>query len=151
MMLTRRLPLLGIAAAFVLGACSSSGASTTATTPAPATTAAPVTAAPTTAAPTTTALATAAPSTSAAANAAANPATALVSQALVSKTGGKLALADATCIAAGMLAKYDLSQLAAMQTTPISAEVAAATAVIIETCVGADRAVEVGTLLAGSV
>jgi hypothetical protein len=149
-MLTRRLSLLGIAAAFVLGACSSSGAATTAVTTVPATAAATTTiAAPvTTAAPTTTAAAV----TSATTTATANSATVtLISQALVTKTGGKLSATDATCIATGLLGKYDLSQLAAMQTAPVTAEVAAVTAVVIETCVGPDHAAEVSALLAASV
>jgi hypothetical protein len=139
----RRLPLLGIVAAFVLGACSSSGATTTSTTPlAPA----PTTEATTT---TSTAPSTAAATTVAGTPAAASEATvALVSQGLVAQTGGKLPAADATCIAAGLLAKYDLAQLAAMQSGAVPAEAVAATTVIIEGCVGADRAAEVNALLA---
>ncbi len=149
-MLTRRLTLLGIAAV-VLGACSSSGA-TTASTPAPATTAAATTsAAPTTAAPTTAAPTTAAPVAGASTTAVVNSGTvALVSSALVAKTGGKLAAADATCIATGLLAKYDLTQLSAMQSGVVPADVAAATAVVIEGCVGAERTAEVGAMLTAS-
>jgi hypothetical protein len=140
-MRTRRLALLGIAAAIGLGACSSSGA-TTATTSAPA----PTAAATTTVAPATTAPKTPATTTAAAAQAAG----ALLSQALVTQTGGKLAATDATCIATGLLTKYDLTQLAAMQSGPVPADVTAATAVVIEGCVGADRVAEVAAQLAGA-
>ena len=73
----------------------------------------------------------------------------LLSQALTAQTGGKLPPADATCISAGLLAKYDLAQLAALQNGPVPAEVTTAMATVIEECVGADRVVEVATLLAG--
>jgi hypothetical protein len=143
---TRRLSLLGFAAVLVLGACSSSSATPTAATSAPTTGAAPTTSA----APTTAAATTAFPTTPAAATAAANDATiTLVSQGIVAQTGGKMLVADATCIATGLLAKYDIAQLAAMQSAPVSSEVVAATAVIVEDCVGPERAAEVGALLAG--
>jgi hypothetical protein len=73
---------------------------------------------------------------------------AVVSQALVAQTGGKVSATDATCIASGLLAKYTIPELAAMQTGPISADAAAATSAVIADCVGPDRAAEVGALLA---
>lgn len=140
---TRRLLLLGIAA-FVLGACSSSDATTTAVTPAPATVAATTTSAAPTTVPTTAAAVSPATSTVAATNATVT----LISQALVAQTHGKLSVTDATCIATGLLAKYDITQLAAMQSGPVSAEVTTATGVIIGACIGTERAAEVGALLA---
>ncbi|MDQ1424073.1 MAG: hypothetical protein QOD72_1571 [Acidimicrobiaceae bacterium] len=141
---TQRQLLLGMIAAFVLGACSSSGATPTAATPATAAATA-TSAAPTTAAPTATAPTTSAPGVPAAPT---DAIVAVVSQGLVAKTGGKLPATDATCIAAGLLAKYDLGQLAAMQSGPVPAEVAAITAVVIQGCVGVDRVGEVSAWLA---
>jgi hypothetical protein len=139
----RRLSLLGLAAACFLGACSSSGA-TTPTTAVMAEATTTTSAAPTTAAP-----ATAAPITPGSATAAATEATAaLVSNALVAQSGGKLSATDATCLASGLFAKYDLSQLTTMQSGAASPEAAAATAAVIVGCVGADRAAELGAMLA---